>query len=129
MVFGTGPAHVENPILYKGKVIVFAPGQILFRHFPGVWGKCPPWAFPCQNYRTELAWLYQFNLEKNLGVTKLQSVELVPIRHNHVRMNKAAIWDSRWLRSVLNEMVSQIPYSVRILHDKVTLKYFLDIDN
>lgn len=56
IVWGHGPATLQPISFYKGRLIIYGPGQYIFPRYPGIKeGACPKYAEPCWQYRPDLA--------------------------------------------------------------------------
>jgi len=112
LIFATSASHVQPLEFYKGKPIVYGPGQLLFRHLPGVEDHCRDFAFPCGQFRPELSFLYKFSVQFTGDYpANITSIQVYPTRHDDWQVNLADKSDTTWLITIFNQISA--PFNVQ----------------
>ncbi len=79
----------------------------MFRHVVGVDDYCPPYAVPCESYRTDLAVSYQFDIVPVNGTLRvnLETIMAWPSQHTS---NQTFLSRDRsniaWVQNIFNEL-------------------------
>jgi poly-gamma-glutamate synthesis protein (capsule biosynthesis protein) len=96
VVHGHSSHHVRPIEVYRGRLVLYGCGDFL-NDYEGIAGY--------ERYRGDLALMYFVSLARQTG--RLAALELVPLQIRHLRLNRAAPADARWIAGVINAISSE----------------------
>jgi poly-gamma-glutamate capsule biosynthesis protein CapA/YwtB (metallophosphatase superfamily) len=91
VVHGHSPHHVKAIEVYSDRLVLYGCGDFL-NDYEGISGY--------EYYRGDLGLMYFASIDTSAG--KLASLQMIPTRIKHFKVNRASGGDTTWLRNMLN---------------------------
>jgi poly-gamma-glutamate synthesis protein (capsule biosynthesis protein) len=102
-------SHHPRPIeLYRDKLILYGCGDLI-NDYEGITGY--------DQYRGDLRLLYFASVEPDTG--RLLNLRIVPMQARKMRLHRASLADSEWLRAVLNQISLDFSSGVYLAPDGI----------
>jgi poly-gamma-glutamate synthesis protein (capsule biosynthesis protein) len=101
VVHGHSSHHVRPIEVYRGRLVLYGCGDLL-NDYEGITGY--------ERYRDDLVLMYIASVSRQTG--RLDALELVPLQIRHLRLNRPAAADVRWIAETVDAISA--PFDTRI---------------